>query len=385
MATTSNRIQVRPQLLTWACERAGHPVDAYFSKFPHLEAWISRRTTPTLKQLERFARATHAPIGYFFLREPPSEPMPLPDFRTVAGRPVKRPSPDLLDTVYICQQRQEWYRDYARSLREEPLPFVGKWRTKDDVVAAAADIRVALRFDLVARSKMGTWADALRSFIEQADAAGIMVMCSGVVLNNNKRRLDPEEFRGFAMSDALAPLVFINGADTKAAQMFTLAHELAHIWLGQSALSEAGIVHLPTHEVERWCNQVAAEMLVPMSAFGDEYRPNDDLRSELDRLARRFKVSTLVILRRMYDAGGISKRVLGEQYATELERLRSIPKGGGGNFYLTQSARVSKRFARALIASTLEGHTLHRDALRMLGFSKISTFQQLGESLGVAG
>ena len=87
----------------------------------------------------------------------------------------------------------------------------------------------------------------------------------------------------------------------------------------------------------------------------------------------------------MYDAGGISKRVLGEQYATELERLRSIPKGGGGNFYLTQSARVSKRFARALIASTLEGHTLHRDALRMLGFSKISTFQQLGESLGVAG
>jgi Zn-dependent peptidase ImmA (M78 family) len=128
---------------------------------------------------------------------------------------------------------------------------------------------------------------------------------------------------------------------------------------------------------------VAAELLVPLSALKTEYERKSDLRTELDRLARRFKVSTLVILRRIHDAGGLTREQLWEEYDRELERLRSIPKGSGGNFYLTQAARVSKRFARALVISTLEGQTLHRDAFRMLGFSKQATFEQLVHSLGV--
>src|SRR5262249_34263963 len=156
-----------------------------------------------------------------------------------------------------------------------------------------ARIRHTLGFDLDERRQTPTWTDALRRFIEQADALGILVMCSGVVLNHNRRRLDPEEFRGFAMSDDLAPLIFINGADTKGAQMFTLAHELAHVWVGQSAVSDAQAATLPEHEIERWCNQVAAELLVPLTVVREEYRPNSDLRVEVERLARQFKVSTL--------------------------------------------------------------------------------------------
>jgi Zn-dependent peptidase ImmA (M78 family) len=379
------RVEVKPELLRWARERAGLDIAALAPRFPHLASWESGALHPTLKQLEQFAKATHTPVGYFFLHQPPVETVPIPDFRTIGAESVRRPSPDLLETIYICQQRQEWYRDFARSTGEDPLPFVGSASLSSSIEATAASIRRALGFDLEERWQTPTWTDALRRFIEQADAIGILVMCSGVVLNNNHRRLDPDEFRGFALTDDLAPLVFINGADTKAAQMFTLAHELAHIWLGRSAVSDAQASLIPVHQVERWCNQVAAEFLVPLDLMRSTYQKRADLRGEIDRLARVFKVSTLVILRRIHDAGGLTQQQFREAYREELARVREIPRqgSGGGDFYLTQAVRVGKRFARALVVSTLEGQTLHRDALRMLGISKVSTFHEFGRSLGV--
>lgn len=378
------RVEVRPELLRWARERAGLGQGSLAHRFPQLDAWERGEQSPTFKQIENFAKATHTPVGYLFLQEPPVERIPIPDFRTAGNEHIDRPSPDLLDTIYICQQRQEWYRNFARSNREEPLPFVGSAQLTSDVETTAANIRSALGFDLEERRQIPTWTEALRRFIEQADALGVLVMVSGVVGSNNRRKLDPEEFRGFALADDLAPLVFINGSDTKAAQMFTLAHELAHIWLGRSALSDAGPVSSPAHQVEIWCNRVAAELLVPLAIVRSEYRKDAELRSEVDRLARRFKVSTLVILRRIHDAGGLTREQLWQAYQEELERLRAITRGSGGDFYLTQAARVGKRFARALVISTLEGQTLYRDAFHMLGFSKLATFHELGRSLGVA-
>jgi Zn-dependent peptidase ImmA (M78 family) len=206
-------------------------------------------------------------------------------------------------------------------------------------------------------------------------------MCSGVVMNNNRRGLDPDEFRGFAMTDELAPLVFVNGADTKAAQMFTLAHELAHIWLGQSAVSDAQASWIPDNEVEGWCNRVAAELLVPIAVLSNEYQKGAELRVEIDRLARRYKVSTLVILRRIHDAGGLTKKRLWLTYRDELERLRAMPRGSGGNSYLPVGARSSKRFARALVVSTLEGRSSFTEAFRLLGIKRMATFRDLGHSL----
>lgn len=370
-------------MLRWAIERSGIDAIDLAGRFPQLPEWEHGDSHPTLKQVERFAKATHTAIGFLFLQDPPIERVPIPDFRTIGDKKFERPSPDLLETLYICEQRQEWYRNFARSVGEEKRAFVGSVRIQNSVINVAANIRHALGFDLKERRQMHTWAEALRRFIEQADNLGILVMSSGVVLNNNRRKLKPDEFRGFTMADDLAPLIFINGADTKSAQMFTLAHELAHVWLGGSALSNADASAFPEHKTEQWCNEVAAELLVPIETFRSEYRKNAELRSETDRLARQFKVSTLVILRRIFDSGGISRERLWQEYKKEVQRLLAVPRGSGGDFYLTQSARVSKRFARALVASTLEGQTLHRDAFRMLGFSKLETFQELGRSLGV--
>ncbi len=378
-----SRVPATPNLLRWARERAGYSIDELTRRFPKIEAWERGEVQPTFRQLEAFGKATHTPIGFLFLPEPPVESVPIPDFRTIANVHVDHPSPDLLDTLYLCQQRQDWYRDFAQSTHEPVLEFVGSARLGDNIVETAARMRHALGLDLEERGQLATWTDALRRFIEQADAIGVLVMVSGVVGSNNHRGLDSQEFRGFALSDPLAPLVFVNGADTKAAQMFTLAHELAHIWLGQSGVSDAEARATPDQEIERWCNRVAAELLVPRDTLHNELDPHAELDVELGRLARRFKVSTLVILRRLHDAGRLSRDELWTIYDAELARLRALPGGSGGNFYLTLGARVSKRFAQALVVSTLEGHTAFTETFRMLGLKKMDAFNKLGHSLGV--
>lgn len=375
------RVDVQPELLRWARERARLDEGDLAARFPKLGAWERREARPTLRQLEAYAKATRAPIGYFFLPEPPAEALPIPDFRTIGDRRVQRPSPDLLETIYLCQQRQEWYRNHAQTEQLPPAGFVGQAAVGDDVVSVARAMRQRLGFDLEARRACRTWEEALRTFIGQADAAGVMVMCSGVVLNNNHRRLDAEEFRGFALADELAPVVFINGADSKSAQMFTLAHELAHLWVAQTGLSSVDASGQEGTEVERWCNRVAAELLVPLDAFRAELRGDEPLDRALARLARQFKVSTLVVLRRLLDAGVLQRDGFWLAYRAEVARLQALPRGAGGDFYLSVPVRLSKRFARALVASTLEGQTLYRDAMRLIGISKVETFQELGRSL----
>ena len=379
------RVAVNPAMLRWARERAGLGSAALQKRFPKLEVWEQGELQPTLKQLESFAKATRTPLGFLFLDTPPEEPLPIPDFRTMGAARLGRPSPDLLDTIYLCQQRQEWYRDYAHIHGERPLSFVGKVATGDDVIRIAAEMRHAIGFDLRERHELPTWTEALRRFIDQVEDVGILVMVSGVVGSNNKRKLDPDEFRGFALADELAPLIFINGTDSKAAQMFTLAHELAHIWLGKSGISDPQAAVFPDEETEHWCNDVAAELLAPLASIRQAYRQDEALLSEMQRLARLFKVSTLVILRRIFDTGAIDRETLWEYYREELARLRKLDRSGagGGDFYRTLGVRVSKRFARALVGSTLEGQTLFRDAFRMLGIKKSATFYQAAREFGV--
>lgn len=378
------RVAVSTGVLKWALDRAGRSVDDLESRFPKLARWLTGEDWPTLKQLEDFAKATYAPLGYFFLPRPPVERIPIPDFRTIRGEAMGRPSPDLLDTIYICQQRQEWYREYVTITGEKPFPLVGSAKQSDDVVKVAAAMRDVLAFNLDERRQMATWTEALRRFVEQVETLGVLVMVNGVVGSNNRRKLNPAEFRGFALADPRAPLVFINGADTKAGQMFTLAHELAHLWLGESALTDVEPRSKPTNAVEKWCNHVAAELLVPLAVFRQEYDTRAKLRDELDRLARRFKVSTLVVLRRMHDAGGLTKERFWSMYDAELRRLANIPRVAGGDFYLSTAVRVSRRFARAVVTSAWEGRASFTEAFHLLGFKKMSTFRELGQSLGVA-
>ena len=372
-------------VLRWAAQRARLHDDDLATRFRKWPLWLSGEAMPTLKQLEDFARLSHTAIGYFFLPTPPVLALPVPDFRTLRDEVLAEPSSDLLDTLYLCQQRQDWYRDHARMHGLPALPFVGSASVQEAPEAVVQRLREVLGLSAEARRQQPTWSDALRQLIAKADDAGVMVMVSSVVGSNSHRKLDVGEFRGFALADSLAPLVFLNGADSKAAQMFTLAHELAHLWLGASGVSDAQAGQVPEQHTERWCNQVAAELLMPMAELQTAFQPDAPIPDEIQRLAREFKVSTLVALRRLFDAGYITQAALWQHYREEQERLRALKErnGGGGDFYRSLGARTSKRFSRAIVASTLEGLTSFPDAFRMLGVRKTATFYEAARELGV--
>ncbi len=379
-----NTVPASIPVMRWAADRAwlsDAMLERRFCKWP---LWLAGEAQPTLKQLEDFARLTYTPIGYFFLPEPPQLVLPVPDFRTLRDEAMAGPSSALLDTLFLCQQRQDWFRDYARLYSLPHLTFVASVSVQDSSEVVADMIRQTLALSVEDRQRLPTWSDALRQLIAKSEEAGVLVMASSIVGSNSHRKLDVREFLGFALADDFAPLVFLNGADSKAAQMFTLAHELAHIWLGESGVSDSLAGNIPELHIEKWCNLVAAELLMPIDELRGVYDPDLLIPDEIQRLARIFKVSTLVALRRLFDAGFIDRATLWQRYREEVERIRALDRGGsGGDFYRTLGARTGKRFARAVLSSTLEGQTLFQDAFRMLGVRKTSTFYEAARGLGV--
>jgi Zn-dependent peptidase ImmA (M78 family) len=383
MATV--RVEVTPSVLTWAVERSGTAAADLEAKFPKLAQWEAGEAQPTFRQLESLAKATHTAVGLLLLDRPPVDELPIPDLRTMADADVATPSPNLLETVESAEQRQEWYRSYLVETGQEPLPFVASVTRGDDPRIVAADMRAQLGFDIYERGS--SWSDALTRLIDKAENAGVLVMVNGVVGNNVYRRLDPTEFRGFALADPYAPVVFINGSDTKAAQIFTLAHELAHIWLGASGVSNPWEPDEERQATERWCNAVAAEFLVPEELVRAAFDPTEPLPHLLDRLARAYKVSTLVVLRRLHETGFLAaaeyRRAYRDELARVLQLLAEREGDSGGSFYTTLPRRVSKPFARALISSTLAGRDTYSEAFRLLGFRKTSALHELAARLGV--
>ncbi len=374
------RVDVAPDLLRWAVRRARWDDETTRRRAPKFDAWVKGTARPTLKQIEKFAVDTHAPFGLLFLSEPPVEDLPIPDMRTMRDAGVDEPSADLLETIYLCQRRQDWYRDEALDSGATPLGFVGSVTLSTPVEEVATHMRSSLRLD---ERSVKSWSDAMTDLIERVESLGVLVMVNGVVGTNTHRPLDPGEFRGFTLADEVAPLIFVNGADTKAAQIFTRVHELAHLWLGHSALSDAVDARDGQAE-ERWCNQVAAEVLVPPSSLRGEWDGTYD-EDELDRLARRYKVSTLVVLSRLRDIGSLPWGEYMTRYDAErrrvLDLMDSQENGGeGGNYYNTQIRRLGRPFTRAVVSSALEGRTTYRDAYRLLGTAKHSIFEGLAET-----
>ncbi len=377
------RIPVPPGMLRWACERAGHDVEEIAERIPQLRAWVRGESRPTLKQLEKLAGLTRTPLGYLLLPEPPEESLPVPDYRTVSETATARPSPDLLDTLYTMQRRQAWLRDALVEREAEPLGFVGSAGLADDPDAVGREMRRALGLDDGWAAGVRTWRDAVGGFRRAIEQLRVVAVINGVVGNNTYRRLRAEEFRGFALADPHAPLIFVNGADATSAQMFTLAHELAHIWLGREGVSGFEALLPGGTEVEEWCNRAAAELLAPASEVSARWREVGRSKNPFEMLAREFRVSPVVAARRALDLTLIDRGTFLDFYESDVRQERgSGAKVAGGDFYNNQNTRVGELFATEVLRASAEGRIGSKKAYDLTGLGG-GTFREYARRLGV--
>jgi Zn-dependent peptidase ImmA (M78 family) len=368
---------INGELLRWARERADMPPEQLAKKIgqkpDRVLEWETGAEQPTFRQAERIALVTHVPFGYFFLPEPPVEEVPLPDLRTIGGEPARYFDHNTTDLIRDILFKHAWFVDYLRHQGHEPLPFVGSFKDADAAIPIAESIRDTL--DLKGAAEESTnWEGFVRLLIDKAEAAGIWVMRTGIVGSDTHRPLSVRQFRGFAISDPIAPLIFINGKDVLAAQIFTFAHELAHVWLGSSGISNVQLGQSDygtSRRTEVACNRIAAEVLLPQAQFEDNWSDNRSASANYDELSRRFKVSRIVVARRALDLGKIANQAYSaffseEEKRWEEERREQGDEGSGGNFYSTLPLRNGSRFVKAVVSSAMAGDTLLRDAGTLL-------------------
>ena len=381
-----SRVNVNKEVLRWAVSRSGHELDDLEQKFPRIHQWADEESQPTLRQLELLAKATLTPLGFFFLAKPPEERLPIPHFRTIHDETPAKPSPDLLETVQIMQRRQAWMREFLIEQGQDELSFVRSSRREEEPRLVVKRMLETLGLDIGWAANERTWTDALHTMRQAIEDAGILVIVNGILGNNTHRKLDPNEFRGFVLVDGYAPLVFVNGADGKAAQMFTLAHELAHVFYGSSAVFDLREMLPADDPMEKACNKVAAEFLVPKSELRQIW-PSVRRDSEpFQTIARRFKVSALVAARRALDTNLINRETFLNFYRAYLsdERRAAADRSPGGDFYLNQNLRVGQRFASTIIRAVKEGKLLYSEAYRLTGLYG-RTFERYAASLGFGG
>jgi Zn-dependent peptidase ImmA (M78 family) len=352
-------INVNSNILIWAITRAGFDVIKFTEKYPRVKKWLEGEKEPTVKQLEDFSRKVYLPFGYLFLDEPPKEKLPIPFFRS-NGNQTEKVSVNIYDTILLLQQRQDWLKEYLIENEFEKLSYVGRFNGNFDVKAIVNDIRKVLKLKENWASSFYTWEEALNFLVETIEDKGIITVFNGVVENSTRRKIPVDECRGFVLVDDLAPFMFINNADYKSAQMFTIVHELAHIWTGNSAGFDFRKLQPANDPIEKLCDQVAAEFLVPERVFNDSWRKNPNTRI----LARNFKVSEIVVA---LDTGMWTKKEFFKFYENYRNRefVKKEKQSSGGDFYATAKKRLSITFASHVNQAVKTGQLLYRDAYKL--------------------
>jgi Zn-dependent peptidase ImmA (M78 family)/DNA-binding XRE family transcriptional regulator len=379
---------ISTSVFIWARERAEMSLDDLANTLKihaeKIKKWELGENKPTFLQAQKIAKIFQIPFGYLFLQTPPEDKLPIPDLRTFKNEPIGELSPEfknLLDDIIL---KQKWYKDYILENDGDEKFFLEKFTINSNKTEIINDINKLLTLEnLIGKSLKKE--DLLNKLILRIEKLDILVMKNGIVGSNTHKPLNTKEFRGFAIYDKFAPLIFLNSKDTISAQIFTLIHELVHLWIGKSGISLLDLKHTD-NEIELFCNEITAEILVPKTLLDCYWDDSLDFEAHYEELATIFSVSTLVILNKLYGLKYIDYETYNKYTNIEAEKFREFmankKQTSGGDFYKTLKTRNGVNFSTALIVSTLEGKTLYKEASILLNTNP-SNINKFAQELGI--
>ena len=374
---------VKPIIIQWAIQSAGKDVRGLSDKFDKIDKWTSEESELTVSELNKLSKELRIPFGYFFLPEPPDEDIKLLKYRTIDNEDQEKPSRELIDTIKYMEKRQSFMRDALIEDGFLPHEFVGSATIENNTEALASKITQELKLKINWNKNNPNTFNVLR---EEISNLGILVMQNGVVGNNNHRILNVAEFRAFVLIDQYVPLIFLNARDSTNAKVFSLCHELVHVWLGVDELYNDNFTSnqiVNNSQLEKFCNEVAAEMLLPLSSIQSTLEPQLDIYTNIKHISKVFNVSELVVCIRLKEKKIIDNKVFNEVYANLLIEMRENllgkqlqEKKSGGDYYATNGSRLDARFATTVSRKAREGRILYTEAYELIG-AKGKTYDNL--------
>ena len=371
--------KINPLILQWARRRLELTEEQLAQRIglgakpQRLQVWERGQEFPTFRQAQALARVLHIPFGYLFLSSPPTITLPIPDFRTLPEPERGKYSSELEDVLNDALRKRDWLRERRIAESQPPLPFIGEFSVDDSPQDISEAIRQTLALPIPTARDIKSTNEHLRFLVRQAEYAGIMVLQSGYALSNTHRTLSVQEFRGFTLTDRYAPLIFLNAKDTVNGRIFTLAHELGHLWTGTSGISnpEATLPEQHTLAIERLCNQIAAALLVPGTLLRESLHNRVlDLETFQD-LAQTFRVSVFVVLIRGYEIGQLHEHTFRQIYDQARQEMREFldsqtSETTGGDFYRNFRTRNGRLLVGEVAQAVREGTILYKEASGLL-------------------
>jgi len=386
----ADKAYITPKVLQWARESARMSLETAAAKVSiapeKLIEWEDGSGQPTIKQAETLAKAYKRPFAIFFLPEAPRDFTPLQDFRKKTAKPLGTASVFIIREI---QQKQAWIRDVFENNNESVLPFVGRFSIHDNPAKVANDILDTLQINKNNYSVYGP----INEWIDKAESRGIFISKTSFI--HTRLKLDSEEIQGFAIADSYAPFIFINSEDWNTSQFFTLVHELAHIWIAESGISneiEPELKHKGNlHPIELFCNEVAANALMPIEEIKNLDSAVFNSLNEVSKMSKKLGVSSFAFLFRALKLQIISidkyrklKILADSAYKAFLQRedekkAKQKKQEGGPSPYLLRLNKNSRLFTQIVLDAFRGGFvepTLASSLLntRINKFSKLEAF-----------
>lgn len=395
MAT--HKAHVNCEMLAWAREEAGYSLEeaAHHAKIKdtkqknageRLKVWEKGEEFPTQSQLAQIAKAYFRPIITFYMLRPPVPNTDVADFRTIADAGVAAPSPKLRALVSKMKARQQEILDLMHDDEDPPeeLSFISRFCDNRDVYAIVDDIEATLQLPLARRERLNDNASLLRLIRNSAEEAGIYVLAQGD-MGSHHSDIPATEFRGFALTDPIAPFIVLNDNDAKAAQTFTLIHELAHLWIGETGVSNYDPFNSGEgSDVEQFCNNVSAEFLLPQESVTRSWLAYQDfdLADAVQIIAKNYGVSRAAAAHRLWKMNAIEDGQwwgLYKGYKREWDAIKAAQKLSDNTpplYYPTKKSQLGGKLIRTVLSAVEAGVMTYTRASRILdadpnSFSKL--------------